>query len=142
MDQTSNTITVQTDKGERAVSLHVFPALTGFELNRRYRTDYRLSSDTHTRTAYALAVLAHAEFNGKRLDSEKAVNDVLVEWKNVEKVFHAVLAYNDVDLELAEEKARWFEFAGKELATTFVAEAALMMVPLLKNMDQRAEQGA
>jgi hypothetical protein len=142
MDQISNTITVPTKQGERTVTLHVFPALTGFELNRRYRTDYRLSSDTHTRTTYALDVLTYAEFNGKRLDSEKAVNDALVTWQNLEKVFQAVLAYNDVDLELAEEKARWFEFAGKELAETFVAEAALMMGPLLKSMDQRAEQGA
>lgn len=142
MDQISNTITVQTNKGERTVTLHVFPALTGFELNRRYRVDYKLCGDRHTCAAYTLDVLAYAELKGRRLDSKEAVNDALVTWPNLEKVFHAVLAFNEVDLELSEEKARWFEFAGKELATTFVAEAALLMAPMLKTMDQRAEQGA
>lgn len=137
-----DTITVQTSKGPQAVTLHVFPALLGFELNRRYRVDYRLNGDTFTRRTYTLDVLAHAEVNGQRLDTQKAVDSALESWKNVEAVFHAALAYNEVDLELAEEKARWFEFAGKELATTFVSEAALMIVPLLKSAEGQPMQGA
>jgi hypothetical protein len=138
----AETITVQTSKGPQAVTLHVFPALIGFELNRRYRVDYRLNGDTFTRRAYTLDVLAHVEVNGQRLDTQKAVDTALETWKNVEAVFHAALAFNEVDLELAEEKARWFEFAGKELATTFVSEAALMIVPLLKSAEAQPKQGA
>ncbi len=141
MEQTLNTITVQTDKGKRTVTLHVFPALIGFELNRRYRVDYRLSSDTYTRRAYTLAVLAYAEFNGQRLDTEKAVDSALESWRNVEKVFHAVLAHNEVDLQLEEEKARWFEFAGKELASTFIAEATQLISPLMELVAEQQVKG-
>ncbi|RZF31326.1 hypothetical protein EVC45_02415 [Paraburkholderia sp. UYCP14C] len=142
MNQPNNTITVQTSSGERTVTLHTFPAMTGFELNRRYRVDYKQASNSAERTGYALDVLAHAEVNGQRLDTEKAINAALESWKNVESVFYAVLAFNEVDLELREEKAAFFEHAGKELATTFVSEAALLIVPLLQTMDQHAEQGA
>jgi len=135
-----NTIKVKTSKGEKDVTLHVFPAFAGFDLNRRYRTDYRLEqSDQHKRRSYTLDVLSHAEVDGARLDSETAVNAALETWKNVEAVFHAVLEYNEVDLELSEEKARWFEYAGAELATSFIAEAGALLAPLAQILDQNKE---
>ncbi len=134
------TIRIKTGEGDKDVTLHVFPAFAGFDLNRRYRVDYRLEqSDQHKRLAYTLAVLAHAEVDGARLDSETAVNAALETWKNVEAVFHAVLEYNEVDLELSEEKARWFEYAGHELAASFIAEAGALLAPLAQILDQNKE---
>ncbi|WP_322040798.1 hypothetical protein [Burkholderia diffusa] len=136
----ANTIKIKTSKGEKNVTLHVFPAFAGFDLNRRYRVDYRLEqSDQGKRLAYTLDVLAHAEVDGARLDTEDAVNAALEMWKNVEAVFHAVLAHNEVDLELSEEKARWFEFAGAELAASFIAEAGQLLAPLAQILDQNKE---
>jgi hypothetical protein len=141
MDQPNNTVIIQTSKGEKIVTLHTFPAMTGFSLNRRYRVDYRTCGDDHTRRAYTLDALAFAEVNGQRLDSEGAVNSALESWKNVERVFKSVLEFNEVDTALEEEKARWFEFAGKELAATFVSEAALLMAPLLQTMEAQTKKG-
>jgi hypothetical protein len=124
------------DIDDRRITLCVFPAFEGFELNRRYRTDYRLNSDSNVRAAYALDVLSHAEYNGKRLDSVTTVNAVCETWQNLETVFHAVLKFNGVDLELSEEKARWFDKAGAELAITFIAEATRLMVPFMKTIEE------
>jgi hypothetical protein len=128
----ANKIAIETSAGHIEVALQVFPALAGFELNRRYRTDYRLSHDTKMRTAYAMEVLFHAEVNGQRLSSEQQVNAVLETWLNVEKVFQAVLSYNEVDLELAEEKASWCEFAGREISAAFIAEAMRLIGPMME----------
>ncbi|WP_261547182.1 hypothetical protein [Burkholderia multivorans] len=139
----ANTIKIKTSKGEKDVTLHVFPAFAGFDLNRRYRVDYRMeNADARKRLAYTLDVLEHAEIDGARLDTESAVNKALETWKNVEAVFHAVLAHNEVDLELAEEKARWFEYAGAELATSFIAEAGALLAPLAQILDQNKEVSA
>ena len=128
---------IKVDGIEVKVTFHTFPAFTGFELNRRYRIDYKLQSDRNARAAYAISVLAYAEVGGKRLEHIAAIDEALGTWQNVEEVFHGVLAYNGIDLELAEEKARWFEFAGAELAATFVAEASLLMKPFLETAAER-----
>lgn len=133
-----SSIKITTSKGETEVTLHTFPALTGFELNRRYRTDYRMERESSSkRITYALAVLEFAEVGGERLGSERAINSTLESWKNVEAVFHAVLKHNEVDLELAEEKASWFEFAGRELATSFIVEAGALLAPLAQLLEQQ-----
>ncbi|KVU77513.1 hypothetical protein [Burkholderia ubonensis] len=137
----TETMKIQTSTGEKEVTLHVFPALTGFDLDRRYRVDYVMERESRTkRLAYTLDVLAHAEVAGARLDNEQAINAALESWKNVEAVFNAVLKHNEVDLELAEEKARWFEFAGAELAASFVAEAAQLLAPLAQIIDQQKSE--
>ncbi|MEM5370277.1 hypothetical protein V4C53_30145 [Paraburkholderia azotifigens] len=148
----NGSLTVQTSKGEVEVALHVFPAFTGFELNRRYRTDYRAQKITDyrndkgdinhatvlaVRNTFAMNVLSFAEVGGKHLNSPQAINDALESWKNVEAVFNAILRHNEVDLQLEEEKARWFEFAGAELAATFIAEAGLLLEPLIKSFDRK-----
>jgi hypothetical protein len=127
--------------GDKAITLHLFPAFEGFELNRRYRTDYRTQSDSNIRSAFALDVLSHAEFNGERLNGVERVNFVCENWKNLETVFHAILEFNNIDLELAEEKARWFEFAGAELAASFIVEATKLMVPFLKATSEEQTDG-
>ncbi len=129
------------DIDDRRITLCVFPAFEGFELNRRYRTDYRLNSDSRTRAAYALQVLSYAEYKGTRLDSVEAVNTICESWQNLETVFHAVLKFNGVDLELSEEKARWFDKAGQELAITFIAEATRLMVPFMKTIEEGDQSG-
>ncbi len=129
------------DIDDRRITLCVFPAFEGFELNRRYRTDYRLNSDSRTRAAYALQVLSYAQYKDVRLDSVETVNAICETWQNLETVFHAVLKFNGVDLELSEEKARWFDKAGQELAITFIAEATRLMVPFMKTIEEGDQSG-
>jgi len=137
----TNQINVPTTAGDRAITLGTFPALEGFELDRRYRTDYKMQADRHTRREYTLAVMAFASFEGKPLDTVEAIDDVLEVWRNVELIFHSVLAYNGVDLELLEERARWFEFAGAELATTFIATTTSLMGPFLSTLEEPPQNG-
>lgn len=118
--------------GGKLITLHTFAAMQGHELNRRYRTDYKLSNDRDVRRAFTLDVLEHAEYEGQRLGTVEAANNILVNWKNVQAVFHAVLEFNEVDLELSEEKARWFGHAGEELATSFIAAATVLMKPAIE----------
>lgn len=140
-DFTADTLVVQTSSGERTITLHVFPALEGFELDRRYRVDYKLQADRYARREYTLAVLTYASYEDQRLSTPDAVDEALENWKNVEAVFQAVLAFNGVDLELAEEKARWFEYAGAELAATFIATTTALMGPFLSGTAAEEPQG-
>jgi hypothetical protein len=140
-DLATNQISVTTSAGDRIVTLNVFPALEGFELDRRYRTDYKVQPDRHVRREYTLAVLSHAECNGASLATPDHINASLESWKNVEAVFQAVLNFNGVDLELEEEKARWFEYAGSELAATFIATTTQLMGPFLTTLEEPTSNG-
>lgn len=140
-DLAANQINIKTTFGERVIDLRVFPALEGFELDRRYRMDYKLQADRHVRREFTMAVLAYASYGEQALVTEEAVDDALETWKNVSAVFYSVLAFNGIDLELAEEKARWFEFAGAELATTFIATTTSLMGPFLSTLEEPPQNG-
>jgi hypothetical protein len=71
----------------------------------------------------------------------EAVNRVCGSWQNLQKLFHAILEFNEVDLELSEEKAKWFEYAGTELAVTFIAETTKLISPFLNSMSQEEQDG-
>jgi hypothetical protein len=140
-DLAKDQIIIPTKTGDRTITLSVFPALEGFELDRRYRVDYKLQADRYVRREYTLAVLSYASYGDTPLATPDAVDSALENWKNVEAVFHAVLNFNGVDLELAEEKARWFEYAGAELATTFIATTTNLMGPFLSTLEEPPQNG-
>lgn len=127
--------------GDKEVVLTAFPAFDGFELNRRYRTDYKMQSDSMIRARFALDVLSFATYKGETLSTVDAVNKVCGTWKNLEKVFYGMLEFNNIDIELKEEKAHWFEYAGSELAISFIGEATRLMAPFLNSLSEEAQDG-
>jgi hypothetical protein len=134
--------TIQTTAGILQVRMERFPALEGYEISRAYR-NYVSSKDPDFRRAFVLGVLQYATVDDISLVSVEVINIKLETWRNVEKVFYAVLTGNDIDIELEEEKTNYWAIAGADLAASFIAASAKLMLPLMQAMeDDRKEAEA
>ena len=116
------------------VKIRHFPALTGWEVRRRYR-EFLESKDPSFRLGFTVSVLSYASIEGTEdiapLNTADIINSRLRKWQNVEKVFNAVLGYNGIRTDPAEvERLRW-QVAGEDMAATFLAAVQSLIGPAL-----------
>lgn len=138
----ANALTVHTSTGPVQVVIDRFPALEGYEISRAYR-NFAMSKDAAFRRAFVLDVLKYATVGTVQLDTPEIINNALETWRNVERVFYAALESNDIDRQLEEEKANYWAVAGADLAASFIAASAKLLLPLMQSMEdeKQAEQG-
>lgn len=122
------------DGGKRVVEIHQIPALDGWDIQQRF-VEFAASHDKAFRRAYTLEVLAYATAinKGARIDLKTSgvIDNHLGSWQNVERVFEAVLQHNGIDPKTHADRPVFWEKAGAEMATSFVAEVWRIMGPTI-----------
>ncbi len=127
-------IAITTSAGTKQVKIERFPALDGYEISRAYR-DYVMSKEPEFRRAFVRQILSYASVEETTLDTTKAIDNLLENWRNVEKIFLSVLQVNNVDTHLEEEKNNYWNSVGETLAAYFIAGSARLMLPLLQEAE-------
>ncbi len=125
------------DGGSRTIEVGLFPALDGWDIQQRF-VEFAASHDKSFRRAYTLEVLSYATAvnNGARIElkTDSIISNHLGDWKNVERVFEAVLENNGIDPKTHADRPVFWEKAGAEMATAFIAEVSRVMGPAIKLM--------
>jgi hypothetical protein len=139
-------ITISTSQGEtKRIKLNKFAAMDGWEIKRQTR-EYTESTDPKFRNYFTLIVLSYAAILGEgdsfiMLANSDIVNESLESWMNVEIVFDAVLAYNNIDHAFKEERNKQWKFAGEEMAASFLAATSYMMKPAIESFSKGQVNG-
>lgn len=122
------------DGEKRTIEIGLFPALDGWDIQQRF-VEFAASHDKAFRRAYTLEVLAYATAinKGARMELKTAalITNHLGNWQNVERVFEAVLEHNGIDPKTHADRPVFWEKAGAEMATAFIAEVTRIMGPAL-----------
>lgn len=134
----AETVEIERTGGTARAKVRHFPALTGWEIRRQYR-EFLESKEPTFRMAFTVTVLSHACIlvqNGEGVDEVPlndvdAVNALLENWQNVEKVFSAVLGYNGIKTDAAATERRRWQLAGEDLAAGFLGSVSSMIGPAL-----------
>jgi hypothetical protein len=124
-------IEVVTAAGLKMVEVKAFNAMDGWTAKHQMR-EYVTSTDAKFRRQFTLLVLSRAYIGGKPLDNEQIVNDLLVSWENVEKVFKAVLNFNNIDYFVKEDVKIHWQLAGSEVAGAFMIQMENMLGPSME----------
>lgn len=127
---------------KRSIEVALFPALDGWDIQQRF-VEFAASHDKAFRRAYTLEVLSFATAINKGARIELKTSDIiknhLGDWKNVERVFEAVLEHNGIDPKTHADKPVFWEKAGAEMATAFIAEVSRIMGPAIGLMAKQGE---
>lgn len=122
------------DGKPRTIEIGLFPALDGWDIQQRF-VEFAASHDKDFRRAYTLEVLSYATAinNGARMELKTAalVNNHLGSWENIEKVFEGILLHNGIDPKTHADRPVFWEKAGAEMATSFIAELTRVMGPAI-----------
>ena len=126
-------IQITTPKGEaKDIAIRQMPALDGWEIQAKF-LEFAASSDGDFRRNYTLEVLKYADVvNGERalpIATAALIENHLGSWQNVEKVFEEVLMQNGIDPKTHANKPHFWANAGVEMATSFIAEVAVLLGP-------------
>lgn len=126
-------IQITTPQGEvKDIAINQMPALDGWDIQARF-LEFAASSDNQFRRAYTMEVLKYASVvNGERMLpilTAEIVENHLCSWQNVEKVFEEVLMQNGIDPKTHADKPHFWANAGVEMATSFIAEVAVLLGP-------------
>lgn len=120
------------DGTKRVILIGRFPALDGWEIQEDY-IKYVRSDDKEFRKEFTLRILKFAEVvleeTNLSLQTVAVIENHLGNWQNIKQIFEAVLSENGIDPESHAEKARYWDIAGKELATAFIADVSKLMGP-------------
>jgi hypothetical protein len=127
---------------KRTVEISHFPALDGWDIQQRF-VEFAASHDKAFRRAYTLEVLAYAVAINKgariELKTSAIIDNHLGDWHNVEAVFEAILKHNGIDPKTHADRPVFWEKAGAEMATSFLAEVTRAIGPAMEII---AKQGA
>lgn len=117
------------------VKLSRFPAMAGWELQRRY-VEFVLTKDAAFRQGFTLEILSYASVrigeSDQALSTSALVENHLQKWENIRDVFEGVLALNGIDPANHAEKEHYWSYAGAELAESFIANTTKLIGPLLE----------
>lgn len=127
------TLEIETRSSARKVIIGAFSALDGWTVKHRMR-DFAATTDDRFRRQFTLLVLARASVDGRILDTESAINECLEHWGNIERVFHAVLEFNAIDAFVNEDIKTHWQFAGAEIAATFVTHMNTLLAPTMDTL--------
>lgn len=139
----TKTVQIDTQSGAKEVVIHTFNALDGWKVKHQIR-DYAISTDSSFRKQLTLLVLSQAAVDGQILGNEKAINDFLGRWENIELVFNTVLDFNHIDSTVTAGANNVWRLAGSEIATTFMVHMDALLAPAMDAMfkgSAKDEQG-
>ncbi|QEG09511.1 hypothetical protein TROPICALSUN_32 [Erwinia phage vB_EamM_TropicalSun] len=124
----------------KEIEIGKFAALEGWDLQRQY-TEFLATRDTNERINYTMLILSHASVvigdERVKLKTSALVDNHLVDWRNVEAVFKAVLIENGIDPERHAERPDYWSNVGGEIASSFIAQAVQMIGPLLDKQNEK-----
>jgi hypothetical protein len=116
----------------KQIEIGRFPALDGWEIQAKF-IDFAASHDKDYRRAYVLDVLSYCTVKPADipLKTPQIVDNHLGGWENVQAVFEAALRHNGIDPEKHADKPHFWQAAGAEMATSFIAECTRVLGPAL-----------
>jgi hypothetical protein len=150
---TDESITIETSRGQFKVTPSYFSAIDGWEMKKQLKFYLESEEDDKgaaLRMKFTMRVLSYANFidDGKPISLNRVdvVNNSLESWVNVQAVFDAVLKYNGIEPEMAEEVDRQALKVGAMMGQGFWTQCVAMMEPLIetyvKGEADKASKGA
>ncbi|QDH49605.1 hypothetical protein KYLE_49 [Pantoea phage Kyle] len=122
---------------KRRIKIHRMGAQEGWEAQRRF-IEFAMSKDPAFRKEYTFEILAFASVvrdgsDDLPLNTPTLIENHLQNWRNLEKVFNAILMDNGIDPSTHAEKDHYWMNAGGEIAAAFIQQTIDMLGPLLKD---------
>jgi hypothetical protein len=133
-------VDIDTSAGVKPVVIRQFNAMDGWTAKYQMR-EYATSTDVAFRRQFTLVVLSRASVDGRQIENEEDANELLENWQNIERVFMAVLDFNNIDYFVKEDLQKHWKMAGAEIAVAFVSQMErLIGTGLEKTLDSAAEK--
>ncbi|CAK7192967.1 hypothetical protein COMNV_01177 [Commensalibacter sp. Nvir] len=129
-------LNLNTPYGARTFFINKFPVCTGYFIEHNYKKF--LSSDNDDfKEKFLFEVLSFAKVIDKGKQETSLSTKVLIDghlgtWKNVATVFEAVLKFNDIHPEIAENQKEYWASVGEKLAVSFVANTTKLLEPFMQ----------
>jgi hypothetical protein len=136
-------IHIEHPNGEKKeIEIGQFPALDGWDIQARF-VEFAASHDKDFRRAYTLEVLSYsavviASNNSIALKTSQVIDNHLGGWQNVERVFEETLIQNGIDPKTHADRPVFWEKAGAEMATAFLAEVTRLFGPAIEIATSKA----
>lgn len=120
------------DKRTAQVKIGKFAALDGWNIQQNFLR-FAASNDAMIRREYTMEVLSYATVivgeNEVPLTTDALIDNHLQSWENVRAVFEEVLTVNGIDPKTHANQTKFWQEAGQEMATAFIAEAIKLLGP-------------
>jgi hypothetical protein len=109
----------------KIVEIHKFPAMEGWKIQEQF-TRFAVSDDKKFKRDYVFWVLTYAKVIQKDggqlpLSTDALINNHIGSWENIQKVFEAILIYNEIDPKTHAKRLHYWAKAGEEMAFSFMA---------------------
>lgn len=132
------------DGKKKTVRIDPIPALDGWDIQARF-VEFAASHDKDFRRSYTLEVLAYAAVDVAKgefvpLKTSAVIDNHLGSWQNVERVFEEVLMQNGINPKTHADRPVFWEKAGAEMATSFIAEVTRIFGPAIDHAVQRSTE--
>lgn len=137
-------IEITTPQGEqKTIIIGEFPALEGWDIQAKF-VEFAASHDKDFRRAYTLEVLSYSfveivKGQNVPLKTSALIDNHLGGWQNIKRVFEETLLHNGIDPATHADQPMFWDKAGAEMATSFIAELTRVFGPALDAITTKSE---